>query len=231
MAGPNDPNGMATAVEMLGGFGDLALGGDDQPELFADADDAPLPMPDAPERTGRVGRPKGAKNRSTEQWRTFILSKYRSPAIFLAEMYSRTPAQLAAELGLYKFHEGCMCLAPMLDANGAHMLTEDGRERWVPVLATGDAAAMQLTAAQALLPYVHQKLPQAIELTPPTRGMVLLGELGFEGDNGDDLALPLPAERRASDIQRNQYVSDAEVVQSDGKQSDGLANALTFKDE
>jgi hypothetical protein len=231
MAGPNDPNGMATAVAMLGGYGDLSLDADQQPELFADADDAPLPMPDAPERTGRAGRPKGAKNRSTEQWRTFILSKYRSPAIFLAEMYSRTPAQLAAELGLYKFHEGKLVTAPVLDAQGRVALDERGFELRQPVLATGDAAAMQLAAAQALLPYVHQKLPQAIELTPPTRGLVVLGELGFEGESGDDLALPLPAEKPASDIQRNQQVSDAEIVKSDDEQSDGLAKALTFKDE
>ena len=231
MTGSGNSNGIATAVELLGGFGDLGLGEDEQLDAFADADDAPGSIPPAPERTGRAGRPKNAKNRSTEQWRRFLSSKYQSPLVGLAESWSRTPAQLAAELGMYKFHEGKMVLAPVLDANGVHLRDENGEERWQPVLATGEAAAMQQAARIAALPYWHQKLPQAIELTPPTRGLVVLGELGFEGESGDDLALPLPAEKPASEIQRNQQVSEAEIVQSDGEQSDGLANALTFKDE
>ncbi len=218
---------MATAVELLGGMGDLGLGGDEQAELFADADDAPMPMP-AAERTGQPGRPKGARNRSTEEWRRHILSRYRSPAVFLAEMYSRTPAQLAAELGLFKFHEGKLVTAPVIDAQGRVACDENGRELRQPVLATGEAAAMQQAAAIALLPYVHQKLPQAIELTPPTRGLVILEELGDDAPAGDDLALPLAPQ---IEIQRNQDVSDAEIVKSDGNQSDGLANELTFKDD
>ncbi len=44
-----------------------------QPELFADADDAPLPMPAARGVSGpKGGRPKGARNRSTEEWRQFM---------------------------------------------------------------------------------------------------------------------------------------------------------------
>jgi hypothetical protein len=211
MAGGNG-SGLATAVELLGGMGDLGLGGDEQAELFADADDAPLPMPDA-QRTGRAGRPKGARNRSTEEWRRHILSRYRSPAVFLAEMYSRTPAQLAAELGLYKWHEGKLVIDPRTGE---------------AVLATGEAASMQQAAAIALLPYVHQKLPQAIEVSPPTRGLVILGDLGDDAPAGDDLALPLAPE---IEIKRNQDVSEAEIVKSDGDQSDGLVKALTFKDD
>lgn len=229
MAGGNG-EGLATAVELLGGMGDLGLGGDEQLDAFADADDAPLPMPDA-SRTGRAGRPKGARNRSTEEWRKFILGRYRSPAVFLAEMYSRTPAQLAAELGLFKFHEGKLVTAPIIDAEGRVKRDEDGHELRQPVLATGDAAAMQQAAAIALLPYVHQKLPQAIEISPPTRGLVVLGDLGFEGESGDDLALPLPPQEAPSEIKRNQDVSEAEIVQSDDAQSDAMTNALTYKDD
>ncbi|HRN83274.1 MAG TPA: hypothetical protein PK857_00520 [Hyphomicrobium sp.] len=224
MAGSGGENGMATAVELLGGFGDLGLGGgEEQIDAFADADDAPLPMPDAP-RTGRAGRPKGARNRSTEEWRRHMLSRYRSPLVFLAEMWSRTPAELAQQLGLYKFHEGKLVTVRVRNP-------DTGEERDEPVLATGEAAAMQQSAAIAALPYLHQKLPQAVEIsTPPRRGVFVFGELPTGGGQ-DDQALPLPPLPAHSEIVRNQEVSEAEVVQSDDDQSDGLANALSYKDD
>lgn len=129
MAG-NAGNGLATAVELLGGFGAASPGadGDLQPELFADADDAPLPMPAAKGVSGpKGGRPKGARNRTTEEWRAFILSRYRSPAVFLAELYSRTPAELSAELGLFKFHEGNLVTAPIIRKDGTVECDENGR--------------------------------------------------------------------------------------------------------
>lgn len=224
-------NGAATAVGLLGGFGDLGLGGEgEQPELFADAgDDAPAAL--APARSGpQGGRPKGARNRSTEEWRRYLLSRYQSPLVGLAEIWSRSPADLARELGLYKFHEGELVLARRLNPDGSEAFNTDGEPLFDPVLATGEAAAMQLQARVAALPYLHQKLPQAIEVSAPTRGVVLLGDLGFEGETGDDLALPLAAEQ-PSPIQRNQQVSEAEIVKSDDTQSDGLANALTYKDD
>ena len=51
-----------------------------------------------PERTGRPGRPKGARNRSTQAWTQYILSRYQSPLVFLAETMSRPATDLAAEL-------------------------------------------------------------------------------------------------------------------------------------
>jgi hypothetical protein len=220
-------NGLGTAVEMLGGFGDLGLGGEgEQPELFADADDAPMPMPAAKGISGpKGGRPKGARNRSTEEWRQFILSKYRSPLVFLAEMWSRTPAELAEQLQLYKFHEGRMVMAPVLDENGAHLRDGNGELRWQPVLATGDAASMQQAAAIAALPYLHQKQPLALEVKETTRGVVILGSLDVpDAANGDGLALPLAHEE-------NQQVIDVEPEKSHGEQSHDERNPLEFRDE
>lgn len=48
---------------------------------------------------GRRGRPPGATNKSTGAMREFILSRYRHPALVLAETYSRDTGDLAAELG------------------------------------------------------------------------------------------------------------------------------------
>lgn len=225
MAGANGGNGLATAVEMLGGFAGLGLDGGEQPELFADADDAPMPMPEAP-RTGRAGRPKGAKNRSTEQWRDYILARYRSPLVALAEMWSRTPAQLAADLGLYKFHEGKMVVAPVLDANGVWLEDGDGKPRWQPVLATGDAAAMQQAAMIAALPYLHQKQPLAIQGLGGERGLLVLGDLNVAvQQQSDGLAPPF------APPEQNQQVIDVTPAKSDDAQSDELANALSYKDD
>ncbi|MCF6216820.1 MAG: hypothetical protein L3J58_11705 [Emcibacter sp.] len=44
------------------------------------------------------GRPKGSKNKSSEEWAEHILNQYRSPLIFLAETYNRPVGLLAAEL-------------------------------------------------------------------------------------------------------------------------------------
>jgi hypothetical protein len=46
----------------------------------------------------KAGRPVGSPNRSTEQWRQFLLSKYRSPVEVLCATYSRPITDLQAEL-------------------------------------------------------------------------------------------------------------------------------------
>lgn len=76
-----------------------------------------------------VGRPPGSKNKNTQEWRDFILGKYTSPLVVLAEAYSRPVHVLAAEL---------KC-------------------------SLEDAFKLQIAAAKELAPYVHQKMPQAIE--------------------------------------------------------------------
>ncbi len=70
------------------------------------ADDLPgLPSEAAARRLALVegsrgrGRPAGAPNRSTEQMRRWLLSKYPHPLQVLAETYSRPTADLAHEIG------------------------------------------------------------------------------------------------------------------------------------
>lgn len=45
------------------------------------------------------GRPPGAVARAAADWRAFMLARYRSPLVVLAEAWSRPTQQLAAELG------------------------------------------------------------------------------------------------------------------------------------
>jgi len=93
-------DGLATAIDSMpvDKLDDEPAGQDD---LFGGLGPALVPThqndPDVV-RTGRPGRPKGAKNKSTKEWSAFVLSRYQSPLIFLAETYSRPVVQLAGEL-------------------------------------------------------------------------------------------------------------------------------------
>lgn len=197
-------SGLATAVALAGGAGD-APGGEQQEELFADVvDDVALPTR---ARSGpKGGRPAGARNRSTEQWRQFFLSRYASPLIGLGELYSRTPEELARELRLF-CHD--------VDT-GAVIRDRDGRERLLPdALLT--AIKLQLDARSAALPYLHQRQPQAIELPPGRQlGVLVIGSLDTPAAGAGD-QLPLAP----SEV--NQRVIDVTPSRSDGDGSDAGA--------
>lgn len=76
------------------------------------------------------GRPKGSRNKRTEEWIEFILANYGSPLVHLAKTMVADPADLAKAMGVKR----------------------------------AEATMRQQAAAIALLPYIHQKLPQSIEL-------------------------------------------------------------------
>lgn len=86
-----------------------------------------------------AGRPPGAKNKSTEIWTEFLLSRYSSPLMGLAEIYSRSIADLARELG---FITETRVLKP---------------EQALELL------KLQVSCMEKLAPYVHKKQPMAID--------------------------------------------------------------------
>lgn len=179
--------GMATAVAMAMDAAGQAPGGAEQDvfELFADQ---AAPMGGALERTGSsgAGRPKGARNKSTEQWRQYLLAKYPSPLETLLAMTVRTPEQLAREMKLYKpiVYEGEIT---------AHELD------------TGAALSVIRDAAVAALPYLHQKQPLALEVKNRLDGLgvLLIGDLGGAAARENGAALPL------APIEENQRVIEA----------------------
>lgn len=100
--------GLSSAVEMVG-VGEPPKDESEQLELIP----AALPLDGfdakiqgvsvtavAEKRT--AGRPKGAKNKRTQEWADYILSQYQSPLIALAETYSRPTEELSKFLGCKK---------------------------------------------------------------------------------------------------------------------------------
>lgn len=98
------PKGLKAAVESIRRGDPPGLAARQLPLIPVAGDEDQAPAEDwgllAEETEGRgPGRPPGSRNRSTEEWRTYILARYRSPLVALAETYSRPVQVLAAELG------------------------------------------------------------------------------------------------------------------------------------
>jgi len=196
-------SGLKTVLEQVAGERPADV--DEQGGLF---DDEPMPMPVQPvAASGAAGRPKGRRNRSTEEWRKLILSRHASPLEFLAQMWSRTPKELAEELGLYE-------------------RVQVGELMWEDRLATGEAFKRQVEAAVAALPYLHQKQPLAVAVQGEKRGIVVIGDLNM-GAAAGDFELPLAPEQS----EQNQQVIEHEPEQSHGAQSHDTPNALRFNDD
>lgn len=112
-----------------------ALTGAEAAERRAEAVQAGLPLAPVAEHEdltpqGQIGRPAGSVARKTAEWQAYMLGRYRSPLIALAELYSRTVEELAQDLGCTKL----------------------------------EAFDRQLKAAIELAPYIHSKMPAAVQL-------------------------------------------------------------------
>ncbi len=99
----------------------------------------------APPAKRGPGRPPGSPNRTTLQLQRLLLAKgYRDPAEFLASILSMDVRALAGELS-----------EPSKD--------DDDKDRVVMQVHRGQALQLQIRAAEALLPYFHQKMPIAVQ--------------------------------------------------------------------
>ncbi len=197
--------GLPTALQ--GVIADRPDDGAGQDDLFGELPGRPavagVPAIVASEGKRGPGRPKGSRNRSTEEWRQFVLSRHRSPLVQLAEIAEATPEELARAWGLYRYeyYQG---------------------ERVAEHLDTGAAAARKVEAMRALLPYLHQAQPQAVEMRGEQRAIIVIGDAvslqpGYEGRVAGG-GLPIVIEGEV-----NQQVAGAGERGSDGGQSDGGA--------
>lgn len=181
--------GIATAVALAGGVGDRE-GASQQDTLFADLEDdvsvPALPLPNPPvQRARKGGRPPGARNRSTEEWRQLFLSRFRSPLMGLGEIYSMPLEDLARQLMLYKSVD-VITIDP--DTGRATRTRCEDRT----LLDLERAFEIQNQARIAALPYLHQKQPQAVEVKGDFDGLGTLVLGAFKSQSAsDDRGLPV----------------------------------------
>lgn len=127
------------AVEGEAGMGEIVQAGlfEELEPCETGALDAPSPLSAAlPSAGRRPGRPKGSKNRRTEAVTAWLLQQHRHPLAVMMEAYSMAPADFARSIGI---------TSPAADT----LL---------------DIVKLQLRMAEAVAPYVAQKLPQAVQV-------------------------------------------------------------------
>lgn len=96
------------------------------------------------------GRRPGSRNKRTEAVSAWLLSQGRHPVLVMMEAYALTPAELAERIGIE-------------EPDGDQLL---------------ELFKLQLRMAEAVAPYVAQKLPQAVDLTSAAGGDFQLTFLG-----------------------------------------------------
>ena len=107
-------------------------------------------------RAPRRGRPPGSKNRSSEEWRTYLLGQYRSPLVVLAETYSRSVSDLAVELGCKPVEalalqvRAAVELAPYLHSRQPVEVNHNGAPAMTLNIFTGDAPPEETEVFQVI---------------------------------------------------------------------------------
>lgn len=188
-------SGMATALALAGGAGAMPADGE-QDEMFGEDHDAPMPLaPAVRPSTGKVGRPAGSRNRTTKQAVALFLSRYQSPLMVCGEIYTRSPEELARELGMVREVDYVPPGFEILKTIPARIGAEEqtiAPERYV-VWDVERAFRLQCEARDAALPYIHQRQPLAIEAKGNARGLLIMGDLTVHnhGSGGEAAALPV----------------------------------------
>lgn len=141
------------------------------------------------------GRPPGSRNKNTDEWRNYILSRHRSPLEALAQTYCMPVEELAKKLGL---------------------VNKPTFEQALELL------KLQLMAAKELAPYVHQKMPMALETG--TGGLIQLvinqgNAIAAAGPN----AVPQAIEFINIPPDKNQLVTEEDFQKSNETQSNEKA--------
>lgn len=136
---PLDPGGIAASLDALGVEGRIDHG-QEQVDLFASSPLFASTEGQALRPVRGAGRPPGALNKTTDDWRAYWLRHYRSPLLLLGDLITADP---------FKLHKA------IRDAD-----VRAGVEREVSVM---DVIALQRGAATDIAPYVHRKQPIAID--------------------------------------------------------------------
>ena len=180
--------GLKTAISELHDPADPVPGAEEAEQLHLPT--LPLekqPLENAAEPNRGRGRPPGAKNKNTEEWRRFILSQHRSPLEALAQTYGMTVEELARRLGASEEEIKKLKLEQRIDL-----------------------FKIMLTAAKELAPYVHQKMPQAVDLGESAGLIQLTINTAAAKEQGIENAGALALKAINEPDEENQLVSDAD---------------------
>lgn len=144
------------------------------------------------------GRPPGAKNKSTEAWREFILSQFPSPLQGLAHVAFRPLRDMAVELGAKHptFDQMMECLK------------------------------VQIACMKELAPYLHSKQPIAIDGGEHGLIQLIIGQGQFQHD-ADQSHGPLNVEfLKMESIESDQGLSKDQNAESNGAESNGITQGV-----
>ncbi|MBB5770134.1 hypothetical protein HNP47_000103 [Brevundimonas vesicularis] len=130
---------------------------------------APSPLAAALPSARKPGRPKGSKNRRTEAVTAWLLTQHRHPLSVMMEAYSMSPADFAKAIGIAQPDSDTLL----------------------------DIVKLQLRMAEAVAPYVAQKLPQAVQVEG---GAALTLNFGGVTLNGPQTGVSSPARGEAPEI-------------------------------
>lgn len=126
----------------------------DVPGLFDDFDqvetgrlDAPSPLSQALPKATLRGRRPGSRNRRTEATVRWLMSQHRHPLSVMAEAYSMPTVDLAKAIGLSEEYD-----------------KDTGKSLGYGSGVLLELFKLQMRMAEAVTPYVAQKLPQAVQL-------------------------------------------------------------------
>lgn len=118
-------------------------------------------------REKRRGRPKGVRNRRTEDFARYILSFGQDPAITMMQIQSTPPELLV---------EASKRMVTRMSKAGNPVLLEEAM--------TYEAAqSLRIRCAEGIMPYIHSKQPVAADVT--IRGVRVVEEMG--GNPATDL--------------------------------------------
>lgn len=178
MAG-DDEHGLGAALRPAIEAREAGAENPEQPDLLAEqpllGKIAKVDRKDVPRGPGR---PKGARNKRTEELARYILGRYRDPLIGLADVVSTPIDALASALSCDKL----------------------------------EAAEFWRKCAGELLPYVHQRKPQALQVEGASAGMLMIVDLRDGGQGGGQaVASEFGLGMR---IEQNQGVSEDEAEKS-----------------
>lgn len=202
--------GLKSVVAEMAGAAPAASGVE-QGDMFGEPD-KPQPVSPVAAPGPKGGRPLGSRNKSTEQWRQYLLGRYVHPVEALLQIASRSPRELAEELEL--FQREAETGAIKRDARGQPLLQHDALQK---------AFDRQQAALVAAAPYLMQRQPLAVAITERRVGKMTM-VFGHAGSGSHSIA---PVKMRPV---QNQGVSEAHVVGSDDSSPAVDSNALNGKD-